>query len=98
VIPYGLSCATLLAGTGEIEGEHGALPKPVVLTDVTTDMNIYYGEIFGLATVVHVVDTTNEAVALVNDTEYGLTGGVISENIKEALTVACGVRKPVSGA
>jgi acyl-CoA reductase-like NAD-dependent aldehyde dehydrogenase len=64
VIPYRLSCATLLAGTGEIEGEHGALPKPVVLTDVTTDMDTYhYGEIFGPATVVHVVDTTNEAVA-----------------------------------
>jgi acyl-CoA reductase-like NAD-dependent aldehyde dehydrogenase len=80
--------ATLLAGTGEIEGEHGALLKPVVLTDVTTDMDIYYGEIFGPATVVHVVDTTDEAVALANDTEYGLTGGVISENTKEALNVA----------
>ncbi len=37
--------ATLLAGTGEIEGEHRALLKPVVLTDATTDMDIYYGEI-----------------------------------------------------
>ncbi len=80
--------ATLLAGTGEIEGEHGALLKPVVLTDVTTDMDIYYGEIFGPATVVHVAGTTDEAVALANDTEYGLTGGVISENTKEALNVA----------
>jgi len=80
--------ATLLAGTGEIEGEHGALLKPVVLTDVTTDMDIYYGEIFGPAAVVHVVDTTDEAVTLANDTEYGLTGGVISENTKEALNVA----------
>lgn len=80
--------ATLLAGTGEIEGEAGALLKPVVLTDVTKDMDIYYGEIFGPATVVHVVDSTDEAVELANDTEYGLTGGVISENTMEALDVA----------
>jgi acyl-CoA reductase-like NAD-dependent aldehyde dehydrogenase len=80
--------ATLLTGTGEIEGEHPALLKPVVLTDVTTDMDIYYGEIFGPATVVHVVDTTDEAVDLANDTEYGLTGGVISENTMEALAIA----------
>jgi acyl-CoA reductase-like NAD-dependent aldehyde dehydrogenase len=80
--------ATLLAGTGDIEGEHGALLKPVVLSGVTTDMEIYYGEIFGPATVVHVVDTTDEAVDLANDTEYGLTGGVISENTMEALAVA----------
>jgi acyl-CoA reductase-like NAD-dependent aldehyde dehydrogenase len=37
---------------------------------------------------VHVVDTTDEAVGLANDTQYGLTGGVISENTVEALAVA----------
>lgn len=80
--------ATVLAGSGEIEGVAGTLLKPVLLSDITKDMDIFYGEIFGPATVVHVVDTVDEAVSLANDTEYGLTGGVISENLIEALDVA----------
>ncbi|MGI4818562.1 MAG: aldehyde dehydrogenase family protein [Janthinobacterium lividum] len=80
--------ATVLAGTGEIEGDEQTLIRPVLLTDITKDMEIYYGEIFGPATVIHVVDSVDEAVELANDTEYGLTGGVISENMTEALSVA----------
>ena len=80
--------ATLLAGTGEIEGPGGTLLKPVLLTDVTKDMDIYYGEIFAPGVVVHVVESTEAAIALANDTDYGLTGGVISENLKEAMDVA----------
>lgn len=80
--------ATVLAGTGDIEGEHKALVRPVLLTDVTEDMEIFYGEIFGPATVIHVVDSAEEAIELANDTDYGLTAGVISENLKEALSVA----------
>lgn len=80
--------ATVLAGTGEIEGDEQTLIRPVLLTDITKEMDIYYGEIFGPATVIHVVENNDEAVALANDTEYGLTGGVISENMTEALDVA----------
>ncbi|WP_242914164.1 aldehyde dehydrogenase family protein [Brevundimonas pishanensis] len=80
--------ATVLTGTGEIEGDEQTLIRPVVLTDVTKEMEVYYGEIFGPATVIHVVDNVDEAVDLANDTEYGLTGGVISENMTEALAVA----------
>ncbi|MFC2254966.1 aldehyde dehydrogenase family protein [Labrys portucalensis] len=80
--------AKVLAGSGEIEGPAGTLLKPMLLADITKDMDIFYGEIFGPATVVHVVDTIDEAVALANDSEYGLTGGVISENLMEALDVA----------
>lgn len=80
--------ATVLAGTGDIEGDEKTLIRPVVLTDITKEMDIYYGEIFGPATVIHVVDNNDEAVALANDTDYGLTGGVISENLTEALDVA----------
>ncbi|CAM5232677.1 aldehyde dehydrogenase family protein [Streptomyces griseomycini] len=79
--------AELAAGTGEIE-EPGTLIRPVVLTGVTEDMKIYHDEIFGPATVVHVVDDADEAVALANDTPYGLTAGVITENLAEGLEVA----------
>jgi len=80
--------ATLLTGTGEAEGEQRTLLKPIVLTDVTKDMDIWYDEIFGPATVIYVVDNADEAIKLANDTEYGLTGGVISENLTDALDVA----------
>ncbi|MGA3797595.1 aldehyde dehydrogenase family protein [Pseudomonas fluorescens] len=80
--------ATLLAGTGDIEGDNGTLLEPVLLCDITKEMDIFYGEIFGPATVVHVVESADAAVELANDTDYGLTGGVISENLAEALEVA----------
>lgn len=80
--------ATVLVGSGEIEGDEKTLIKPVLLADITKDMDVYYGEIFGPATVLHIVDTVDEAVALANDTDYGLTAGVVSENLKEALAVA----------
>ncbi|MGW4230263.1 aldehyde dehydrogenase family protein [Streptomyces sp. NPDC004980] len=80
--------ARLLAGTGRVEGEAGALLGPVVLTGVTKDMDIYSGEIFGPATVVHVVDSADEAVALANDTPYGLTAGVITEDVAAGIAVA----------
>jgi acyl-CoA reductase-like NAD-dependent aldehyde dehydrogenase len=80
--------ATLLTGTGEPEGQNKTLLKPMVLTEITRDMDIWYGEIFGPATVIHIVGSPDEAVELANDTDYGLTGGVISENLTEALDVA----------
>jgi acyl-CoA reductase-like NAD-dependent aldehyde dehydrogenase len=80
--------ATLLVGTGEVEGPNQTLVRPVVLTDVTPQMDIYYGEIFGSAVVIDVANSVDHAVELANDTEYGLTGGVISENLSEAMDVA----------
>jgi acyl-CoA reductase-like NAD-dependent aldehyde dehydrogenase len=79
--------ARLAAGTGQVE-EPGTLIRPVVLTGVTKEMRIYYDEIFGPATVIHVADSADEAVTLANDTPYGLTAGVITENLATGLEVA----------
>jgi acyl-CoA reductase-like NAD-dependent aldehyde dehydrogenase len=84
--------ATLLTGDGAIEGPNGTLIRPVVLTGVTTDMDIFASEIFGPATVIHPVDSTEAAINLANDTEYGLTGGVISRDLGAALDVASRIR------
>jgi acyl-CoA reductase-like NAD-dependent aldehyde dehydrogenase len=84
--------ANLLTGDGAIEGPNGTLIRPVVLTDVTTDMDIFASEIFGPATVIHPVDSTDAAIDLANDTEYGLTGGVITRDLNEALDVVSRVR------
>jgi acyl-CoA reductase-like NAD-dependent aldehyde dehydrogenase len=87
--------ATLLTGDGAIEGPNGTLIRPVVLTDVTRDMDIFASEIFGPATVIHPVDSTDAAVDLANDTEYGLTGGVISRDLTAALDVVARVRSGI---
>jgi acyl-CoA reductase-like NAD-dependent aldehyde dehydrogenase len=58
-------------------------------------MDIYGSEIFGPAVVVHPVASTDAAIELANDTEYGLTGGVISQDLTSALDVASRVRSGV---
>jgi len=87
--------ATLLTGDGAIEGPNGTLIRPVVLTDVTADMDIFASEIFGSATVIHPVDSTQAAIDLANDTEYGLTGGVITRDLNAALDVVSRVRSGI---
>jgi acyl-CoA reductase-like NAD-dependent aldehyde dehydrogenase len=87
--------ANLLTGDGTIEGPNGTLIRPVVLTDVTRDMDIFASEIFGPATVIHPVDSTDAAVDLANDTEYGLTGGVITRDHSAALDVVSRVRSGI---
>jgi acyl-CoA reductase-like NAD-dependent aldehyde dehydrogenase len=87
--------ATLLTGDGAIGGPNQTLIRPVVLTDVTTDMDIFASEIFGPAVVIHPVDSADAAVDLANNTEYGLTGGVISRNLSAALDVVARVRSGI---
>jgi len=87
--------ATLLTGDGTTGGPNRTLIRPVVLTDVTPAMDIYAAEIFGPATVIHPVDSTQAAIDLANDTQYGLTGGVISRNLTAALEAAARVRSGI---
>jgi vanillin dehydrogenase len=87
--------ARLLTGDGAVEGPNLTLIRPVVLTDVAPDMDIYASEIFGPAVVVHPVGSTDAAIDLANDTEYGLTGGVISRDLSAALDVVSRVRSGI---
>ena len=66
-----------------------------MLTDVTTDMDVFGSEIFGPAVVIHPVESADAAVDLANDTEYGLTGGVISRDLGAALDVVSRVRSGI---
>ena len=50
---------------------------------------------FGPATVIHPVDSTEAAIDLANDSEYGLTGGVISRDLSAALDVVARVRSGI---
>ncbi|MFF0865704.1 aldehyde dehydrogenase family protein [Nonomuraea sp. NPDC003560] len=77
--------ATVLAGGGEPEG---AVHPATVLADVPKHARLYYGEAFGPVCVLGTFATDDEAVALANDTEHGLTAGIITENGTHGLRVA----------
>jgi aldehyde dehydrogenase (NAD+) len=67
--------ARLVAGgTGRPEHlNRGYFVRPTVFADVTPDMTIYREEIFGPVLSITPFDTEEEAIAMANDTEYGLT-------------------------
>jgi succinate-semialdehyde dehydrogenase/glutarate-semialdehyde dehydrogenase len=68
--------ARLVAG-GKHRPDVGPLfYEPTVLTDVTPDMDLYRDETFGPVVAVYPVATDDEAVAQVNDSEYGLNASV----------------------
>ncbi|RKT54940.1 aldehyde dehydrogenase family protein [Saccharothrix australiensis] len=81
--------ATVLTGGGEPDG---ALHPATVLTGVTPEMDLHYGEAFGPVCVLETFASDDEAVAKANDTEHGLTCGIITENGTRGLTVARRVR------
>ena len=66
----------------------GLYMRPTVLTEVNHDMQIMRDETFGPMLPVMRYRTVDEAVALANDTEFGLTASVIAGSEAEALPIA----------
>jgi vanillin dehydrogenase len=66
----------------------GPCYPPTVLADVTPEMRVYAEESFGPLLAVVSVDGPDEAVRVANDTEYGLSAAVFSENVPAALELA----------
>jgi acyl-CoA reductase-like NAD-dependent aldehyde dehydrogenase len=76
--------ARLVAGGGR----RGAIYMPAVIADVHPDMRISRDELFGPAVAVTPFDTIDEAIALANDSVYGLAAGIFTENIEWAMRFA----------
>lgn len=66
--------------------------EPTVLTGVTKDMKIYREEVFGPVVYVLPFKDDEEAIALANDSEYGLSASVISKDLTKAQEVAARIR------
>lgn len=79
--------ATLETG-GEPLDKNGYFIPPTIFSDVEPAMQIAREEIFGPVLTVLPFSDREEAIAIANDVEYGLTGGVFSRDIKQALNVA----------
>ncbi|MEK7943213.1 aldehyde dehydrogenase family protein [Pigmentiphaga sp. YJ18] len=86
--------ATLVAGgTGRPPGlERGYYVLPTVFGDVTPDMRIAREEIFGPVLSIMGYDTEDEAIAIANDTPFGLAGFVQSPDLERARRVANAIR------
>ena len=70
----------------------GYYVRPTVFTGVTNDMDIARTEIFGPVLVVIGYDDIEQAIAIGNDTEYGLAGYVSGRDIDEVRRVASRLR------
>ncbi len=66
----------------------GNLVTPTVLANVTPEMRIYEEESFGPVVTIVPVSGTEEAIETANDTEYGLSAAVFSEDVDQAMEVA----------
>lgn len=75
--------ATLRAG-GELVDETSAYLSPAVLTDVPVGSEVYYEELFGPVATVYKVSSDEEALALANNSQYGLGGCVFSQDVERA--------------
>ena len=80
-------------GAKVLFGEGGGNPfkgsiQPTIIEGLTPDMSLYKTESFGPIATLHVVDTEEEAIALANDTEYGLASAVFTEDLRRGLRVA----------
>lgn len=65
----------------------GLFFQPTVLTDVRPGNPAFTEEIFAPVAVVTAFDTDEEAIALANDTDYGLSAAIVSRNVGRALAL-----------
>jgi len=80
-------------GTGKPQGfETGYYVRPTVFADVAPQMRIFREEIFGPVLSIIPFDSEEEAIALANDTDYGLTNYVQTQDLERARRVASALR------
>ena len=86
--------ATLVAGgLGRPDGiDKGYYVKPTVFANVTPDMSISKEEIFGPVLSILPYESVDDAIAMGNDTEYGLAAYVQGSDIEEVRKVASKLR------
>lgn len=90
LIKVGMGEARMVAGgLGRPDGlNRGYYVKPTVFADVTNDMTIAQTEIFGPVLSIIPFDTEEEAIAIANDTPYGLTNYVQTPDDEKRRRVA----------
>lgn len=80
--------ASIVAGDPEVKEQSEHRMRPIVVGDVTKEMDLYHTESFGPSVSLIAVDSDDEAVDIANDTDYGLSGAVFTEDLKRGLRIA----------
>lgn len=62
--------------------------RPVVINGAHSEMDIYQTESFGPSVALYEIETEEEALRIANDTEYGLTSAVFTEDLRRGLRLA----------
>ncbi|WP_158781505.1 aldehyde dehydrogenase [Pantoea sp. BAV 3049] len=70
---------------GKRKGDRGFFFEPTLLTNVRQEMAIVQDETFGPVLPVIAFKTLDEAIALANDSEYGLTSSIFTENLNTTM-------------
>lgn len=76
--------AQVLTG-GKVSDRAGFHYQPTVLMNCSKDMDVMTKEIFAPVLPIQVVDDLDEALSLSNNSEYGLTSSVFTQNLKAAM-------------
>jgi len=80
--------ASLLYGDAAAEESTKTRMRPVIVSGVKESMDIYQVETFGPSVSLFEVETEEEALRIANDTEYGLTAAVFTEDLRRGLRLA----------
>jgi aldehyde dehydrogenase (NAD+) len=86
--------ATVATGGERVGGElaNGYFVQPTVVTGVSNDMELAREEVFGPVLSVIPFEDADDAIRIANDTQYGLAGGVWTNDINKAHRVARSIR------
>ena len=79
--------AKILCGGQGSTDQGGYYFQPTVVANCTADMDLVKHEIFGPVIPIVIFDELDEAIAMANDTEYGLTSSVFSNDLNEAMNL-----------
>lgn len=80
--------ATVVCGGKPADLGRGFHFQPTVITGATHEMDIMRRETFGPVQPIQAVDNLDEAMALANDSEYGLTSSIYTRNLSSAMQAA----------
>lgn len=80
--------AAIVAGDINAEESSNTRMRPIIVEKVTPDMDLFYQESFGPTVSLFTFEAEDEAIKIANDTEYGLSAAVFTEDLAAGLRVA----------
>ena len=64
--------------------------RPIILANMEKGLELHENESFGTSVVIYTFETEEDALAIANDIEYGLSGAVFTEDLATGLRIARG--------